>query len=338
MKRGLINVGIIGLGYWGPQLLRNFFSHKLVKVKFGCDLSRERLVQLKKIYPNITFVQNYFEILKDKTIDLVCVATPTETHFQIAKEVLKAKKNVLIEKPMASSSSECKKLINIAKKVKKTIFVDHTFIFSPSIQKIKTLLPQIGTPLYFDSERINLGLLRKDVNVIWDLAPHDFSILTYLFPNLSPLSLQVVASSHIHPSLEDLAHIMVKFKKNFIAHIHVSWISPLKIRKIIIGGSKRMIWYNDIEPIEKVKVYQKKVKIDLRKENVFHPRYISGDILIPKIENKEPLAIEVNHIVKSLLYKKKPLVGGEEGLKVVEFLEWCDKSLKEKREVKIKTQ
>ncbi|WP_456374729.1 Gfo/Idh/MocA family protein [Methanocaldococcus sp.] len=330
----MVNVAVIGLGYWGPNLVRNFESLENARVVYACDLIDKNLAKIKRNYPNIILTKNYKEILKNKEIDLVCIATPPNTHYKIAKDCLESGKNVLIEKPMTTSVEEGLKLIDIANDYDLKIFVDHTFVFSPPVMKIKEIINYLGKPLYFDSERINLGLLQKDVNVIWDLAPHDFSILSYLF-DLKPISLIAIGSKLKHPYLEDLAHIMIKYENNFIAHIHVSWLSPIKVRKIIIGGEKKMILYDDTNFFEKIKLYDKGVDIDLSKEDVFFPTYRSGDIYVPKIENKEPLKIEAEHIVDCLLHNKKPLVDGYAGLNVVKLLEACDKSLKEGKEVEL---
>jgi len=332
MNNNKVKVAVIGLGYWGPNLVRNFESLETARVVYVCDLIDENLTKIKRDYPNIATTKDYKEILKDNEINLVCIATPPSTHYKIAKDCLTVRKNVLIEKPMTTTVEDGLKLIDIATNYDLKIFVDHTFVFSPPVIKMKKVINDLGKTLYFDSERINLGLLQKDVNVIWDLAPHDFSILTYLF-DLEPISLNAVGSKLKHPYFEDLAHIMIRYDNDFIAHIHVSWLSPIKVRKIIIGGDKKMILYDDTNFFEKVKIYDKRVDIDLSKEDVFFPTYRSGDIYVPKIENKEPLKIEAEHIVECLLHNKKPMVDGYSGLKVVKLLEACNKSIKEKKEV-----
>lgn len=338
MKNHKINVGIIGVGYWGDNLFRVFNSTGRSSVKYVADLSKENLDKVRKSNPSVEITHNYSEILKDKQINLVCIATPPETHFEIAKKCIEAKKNILVEKPMSKTVKEAEKLINLARKNKVQIFVDHTFVFSAPVRKIKKSIEEnkIGKLLYFDSERVNLGLLQKDINVIWDLAPHDFSIFNYLFPHLRPISVQVFASRHKHPSLEDIAHIMVRYEDNFIMHVHVSWLSPVKIRKIIISGDRGMIWYDDIHPFEKIKIYDKGVHVNFDKETAFFPIYREGDIITPKLDNYEPLSLEANHIIDCLLGKDKPLVDGYEGLKVVRLLEACDKALFKRKEVKWK--
>jgi predicted dehydrogenase len=331
----MINVGVIGLGYWGPNLVRNFYTNINSSVNYCCDLLDENIEKTKEKFPTASFTKDHFDILGDNEIDLICIATPPETHFRLARDALEHGKHVLVEKPMTTTVKEGKKLIEIANKAEKLLMVDHTFVFSPPVIKIKGLIGNIGDPLYFDSERVNLGLLQKDVNVIWDLAPHDFSILTYLFPGLVPKSLQVTASRQVHPKYEDIAHILIEYENGFSAHIHVSWLSPVKIRKTIIGGNKKMIWYDDVDPFEKVKLYDSGIDMEVLDESPFFPSYRKGDILIPKLENKEPLSNEVENVVGSILGKVKPIVDGNEGLKVVKLLEACDRSLKNKKRIKI---
>ena len=195
---------------------------------------------------------------------------------------------------------------------------------------------ELGKPLYFDSERINLGLLQKDVNVIWDLSPHDFSIFNYLFPEFEPASLQVFASKHGHPYLEDIAHIMLRCQNGFIVHIKVSWLSPVKIRKIIIGGDKKMVWYDDIHPVEKVKIYDKGVHVNWDMQDAFFPVYRDGNIVTPKLDNYEALSVEANHVVDCLLEGDKPLVDGYQGLRVVRLLEACDQAILKRKEILLK--
>jgi|Deesub1362A_J573_1020465.scaffolds.fasta_scaffold00073_58 predicted dehydrogenase len=333
-----VKVGIIGLGYWGPNLLRNFQANSRSVVKYSCDILEENIQKVKDSYPFVTFTKDYLDILKDKEVDLVCIATPPETHFQLAKNALRYGKHVLIEKPMTTNTREGKKLIELAEKAGKLLLVDHTFVFSPPVRKLKELIDggELGEVLYFDSERVNLGLLQKNINVIWDLAPHDFSMLIYLFPNLKPVSLVAVGSKHVHARHEDMAHIMLRYENDFVAHIHVSWLSPVKIRKTVISGNKKMVWYDDAHTSEKIKIYDKGIDVDLSKESPFFPTYRSGDILIPKLENREPLSIEVEHVVNCVMGIEEPLMDGYAGLKIVRLLEACDKSLRAKKEVLLK--
>ncbi|MBL7197103.1 MAG: Gfo/Idh/MocA family oxidoreductase [Candidatus Omnitrophica bacterium] len=338
MKEQKILVGVIGAGYWGRNLVRNFYSTGRSTVKYVCDLSKKNINKIKNLHPAINITEKYFDILKDDTVDLVCIATPPETHFEIAKRCIETGKSILVEKPMCKTVKEAEILITLAEKRGVQVFVDHTFNFSAPVRKIKKYIEEnkIGKLLYFDSERINLGLLQNNVNVIWDLAPHDFSIFTYLFPHLKPLSVRTFASRHRHPYLEDIAHIMVRCEKNFIMHVHVSWLSPVKIRKIIIAGEKGMVWYDDIHPFEKIRIYDKGVHINRDRESSFFPIYREGDIITPRLENYEALALEAGHIIDCLLGKDKPLVDGYEGLRVVKLLEACNTALLKEKEIFLK--
>ncbi|OGZ32149.1 MAG: hypothetical protein A2V69_00025 [Candidatus Portnoybacteria bacterium RBG_13_40_8] len=333
----MITVAIVGLGYWGPNLLRVFSSNKECFVKYGCDLLDKNIDKIKNKYPSVIFTKDYESILNDKSVDLVCIATPPETHFKIAEDALQKRKHILIEKPMTVSVETGEQLINLAKEKNRLIMVDHTFVFSPPVIKMKELIEnnELGKPLYFDSERINLGLLQEKINVIWDLAPHDFSILTYLFPNFKPNSLTAVGSKQIHSNQEDMAHVTIKYNNQFVAHAHVSWLSPVKMRKMIISGDNKMILYDDMSLNEKIRVYTRGIDIDFSKETPFNPIYRSGDILIPKISDVEPLGLEVEHVVNCIKGKEKPKVDGKAGLAVVKLLRACDESMKSNKEVKV---
>ncbi|RLI53369.1 MAG: gfo/Idh/MocA family oxidoreductase [Candidatus Thorarchaeota archaeon] len=324
----MLKIGIIGLGYWGPNLLRNFCANDKCSVVIACDLLDKNLRKINKNYHNIKLTKDYREILKEG-VELVCIATSPSTHFEIAKYFLKNGINVLIEKPMTTKVGDALALLELSYQKNLKIFIDHPFVFSPPVRKIKELMKngRLGKVWYVDSERVNLGLLQNDVTVIWDLAPHDFSIFNYLFECL-PVSVQVVASRHKHPYCEDLAHIVLKYDNKFIAHIDVSWLSPVKIRKMIIGGEKGMILYNDIDQVEPVKFYEKRIEIDVSKVSPFHPVYLTGDIWCPKVDKYEPLAKMVENVVNTLYGSEQPVVDGYEGLKVVKLLEACDKSVR----------
>lgn len=326
-KNKPIKVAIIGLGYWGPNLLRNFYHHPEVQVEAICDLNHSRIASLKTKYKNISISStNYKEILK-KDIDLIAISTPPETHYKIAKEALLADKNILVEKPFTRTSKEAEELIEIAERKKLKIFVDHTFVFHPVVRKIKKIIQsgELGEIYYFDSERINLGLLQTGVNVIWDLAVHDFSIISFLFPEIDFVEIKSISSKHIHPYYDDIAHVILKNHSGFIAHIHVSWISPVKIRKTIIGGNKKMLWWNDIDPVEKLKIYESRIEVDSSLDDPFFPKYTKGNITTISIENYEPLYKEIDSIVFTLQNNSTPEVDGYEGLKIVKILERCKK-------------
>jgi len=330
-----INIGVVGLGYWGPNLLRNFLNTPGCRVKYGCDLRQEALNKLKLQHPTVKFTNRYGDILNGKDVDAVVIATPVSTHFELAKSALLANKHVLLEKPMASSAKECEELIEIAGKRNLILMMDYTFLYTGAIRKIKEIIDskELGKIIYFDSERINLGLIQDDINVIWDLAPHDISIMNYIFEEIKPISIFAIGTNHINKNFEEMAHITIKFDSGAVGHIHVSWLSPVKIRKILIGGTKKMILYDDVEPSEKVKVYDKEIFLDLAQETPQKPIYRSGDVHTPKLEEMEALKLEVEHFIRCVNKEEVPLVDGRAGLGVVKILEACDKSLKEKKEI-----
>jgi len=326
----MLKVGVIGLGYWGPNLVRNFYQHPEVSVVGICDLDSYKVLEVSKKFKDIEIqTTDYRELLK-ANLDLIAIATPPETHYELAKKALNYEKHILVEKPFTRTSKEAEELIELAEKKNLKIFVDHTFVFHPVVRKIKGIIEsgELGEIYYFDSERINLGLLQTGVNVIWDLAIHDLSILLYLFPDLTIKKVRTFASKHIHPYHEDIAHIIIESDSGFIVHIHVSWLSPVKIRKTIIGGSKKMLWWDDIHPFEKLKIYNSQIKVNGKREDPFKPMYIRGDIITVAIENYEPLQREVENIVETLKNNGKAEVSGYDGLKIIKLLEKCDEALK----------
>lgn len=331
-----INVAVIGLGYWGPNLVRNFSKIPGVQVIYGCDLIEKNLQNTAVSFPFIKPTNDYRNVLQDPRIDLIAIATPVSTHYALAKDALLAGKHVLIEKPMTRTSEEGKDLIKIATKSSRMIFVDHTFVYSAAVQKIKEILSKnrLGDVYYYDSTRINLGLLQSDINVIWDLAPHDFSILRYLF-DATPVTLRAFGSSHVQKKHIEMAHIMITYKNLITAHIHLSWLSPVKIRTVLIGGSKKMIVYNDIEPSEKIRVYDKGILVPPSTITPFAPAYRSGSVLIPHLEQEEALYTELMHVIDCLRFHKRPLTDGQNGLTVVKLLEASDRSIRENAEVAV---
>ena len=334
-----ITIGVIGYGYWGPNIVRNFFSLDNCKVKSVAEERAERLLVLAKSFPSISGINNADAIINDSTIDAVVIATPVFTHFELAKKALENGKHVLIEKPMTSTVAESEELISLAEQKGLTLMVDHTFLYTGAVQKMKGLIDSgaVGIPRYFDSSRINLGLFQSDINVLWDLATHDISILIYLIKEV-PESVNATGISHTHNDVENIAYMTVNYNSDFIAHINSSWTSPVKVRQTLIGGDKKMILYNDIEPSEKVRVYdtgynhttdedKKKILVDYR----------IGDIYIPKLSSEEALTGVANDFIQSILQKKKPLSNAQLGLEVVKILEASQQSIKNKgREVKIK--
>jgi predicted dehydrogenase len=334
-----INIGIIGYGYWGPNLVRNFFAAADCNVKAVADGRPDRLALLAKVFPSVKGVNDADDIIRDTTIDAVVIATSVFSHFGLAKKALANGKHVLIEKPMTSSAGEAAELIELAAKKGLTLMVDHTFLYTGAVQKMKELIESkiIGTPCYFDSSRINLGLFQPDVNVLWDLAPHDISILIYLIKK-EPFSVNATGVSHTRNNIENIAYMTVNYDAEFIAHFNCSWTSPVKVRQTLIGGDKKMIVYNDLEPSEKIRIYDTgynhKTEEDKTKIMV---DYRTGDVYIPKLSGQEALAGVANDFIQSILSKMEPLANACLGMKVVQMLEASQESIKNNgREVKIK--
>ncbi|MFH1671318.1 MAG: Gfo/Idh/MocA family oxidoreductase [Candidatus Portnoybacteria bacterium] len=327
----MIKIGVIGCGYWGPNLVRNFNQLEGVLVDYICDMDESKLAKIKKTYPNAKTSRDYLDVIKDPEINAICIATPLETHYQLAKEGLLNNKNVLIEKPFTKNSPQAQELIEIARKNNLVLMVDHTFVYTGAVRKIKELIDkgELGKLYYFDSERINLGLIRSDANVIWDLATHDISIIDYLLKQ-KPINVSVIGSSHISNSKEEMAHIILRHEDGIMSHIHVSWLSPVKIRKILVAGSKKMVLYNDIEQAEKIRIYDKGIDIKTAEVTPFTPLYREGDIIIPKIDQTEALKKVAEEFVACIKGKKKPLTDGSAGLRVVKILEAIQKSLESK--------
>ncbi len=327
---GKLRVGVIGYGYWGPNLVRNFYAHEGSTVTVVCDLSEKNLKNVQEIYPAIDTTKNADELFSGD-VDAVAIATPVGTHFELARRALEAGKHVLIEKPMTQTAEQGEELIALAKRNDRTLMVDHTFVYTGAIRKMRELIDsgELGELFYFDSTRINLGLLQEDVNVIWDLAPHDLSILTYLIDE-KPTAVQAVGYNHIGSSHEELGSINIRYQSGFHAHLRVSWLSPVKMRTALLGGSKKMVVYNDVEPSEKIRVYDKGVAVDLSGQEVtaFTPIYRASDVLIPELDRTEALTVETGHFIDCIENGTRPLTGGEEGLQVVRMLEATGESLK----------
>jgi predicted dehydrogenase len=333
-----LNIGVIGYGYWGPNIVRNFFGAADCTVRKVADARPERLKMLYKIFPSIGGVSDADDIIKDREIDAVVIATPVFTHFALAKKALENGKHVLIEKPMTSSVAEADELIELAAQKGLTLMADHTFLYTGAVQKMKELIETkaIGEPSYFDSTRINLGLFQPDVNVLWDLAPHDISILTYLITEL-PESINATGISHTRNQIENIAYLTVNYQSDFIAHFNCSWTSPVKVRQTLIGGDKKMILYNDLEPSEKVRVYDTGYNLKSEEDkNRIMVDYRTGDVYIPKLSGREALAGVAEDFIQSVIQKKEPLANAVLGRKVVKILEASQASIKNQgKEIKI---
>jgi predicted dehydrogenase len=328
----MIHVGIIGYGYWGPNLVRNFFGQRNCTIKAVADSRPKRLELVTKSYPSINTVLNADEIINDPEIDAVIIATPVFTHFDLAKKALLNGKHVLLEKPMASSVKECEILVELAQQKGLVLMVDHTFLYTGAVEKIKEVIDsgQLGNVKYIDSTRINLGLFQPDINVLWDLAPHDLSILRYVYDE-KPYSINATGISHTGNGIENIAFITINYASGFIAHINCSWSSPVKVRTMLIGGDEKMIIYNDVEPTEKIKIYDTAYlhTSDEEKKQILVD-YRVGDIYVPKISNNEALAAIANDFITSIEENKVPRSSSTIGMDIVKILEASDKSIKNK--------
>lgn len=327
-----MNIGIIGYGYWGPNLVRNFSLVQNCKVSMVSDFRTERLNIVSKSYPTINVTTNPDDILLSREIDAVVIATPVFTHFELAKKALMNGKHVLLEKPMTASVLEAEELIALANSKDLLLMVDHTFLYTAAVQKMKVLIENnnIGTIKYFDSTRINLGLFQPDVNVLWDLAPHDISILLHLIKE-TPFSVNATGISHTHNGIENVAYLTVNFKTDFIAHFSCSWSSPVKLRTMLIGGDKKMLLFDDLQPSEKVRVYDTgySYKTDEEKNRLLVD-YRTGDVFIPKIESKEALLGMACDFVNCIINKTQPESNATLGLNVIKILEAAQQSIKNK--------
>jgi predicted dehydrogenase len=326
----MVNVAIIGYGYWGPNLVRNFLSSDSSRVTMVADARLERLDLVTRSYPSIKTTQQPADVFKSSEVDAVVIATPVFSHFDLAQQALKAGKHVLIEKPMTSSVKEADDLIKLAKEKKKALMVDHTFLYTSSVKKMKELMEQdvIGKVNYFDSVRINLGLFQPDINVLWDLAPHDLSILCYLIHE-EPYSVNATGVSHTNNGIENVAYMTVNYKSGIIAHFTCSWSSPVKIRMMLVGGDKKMIVFNDIEPSEKIKIYDTgySVRTDLEKQRILVD-YRVGDVHIPKVEMQEALQGVARDFISAIVNDTTPVSDHKMGREVVKLLEAAQLSIK----------
>lgn len=325
-----MKVAVVGAGYWGPNLIRNFQMLDEVESVVACDLDEGRLAKMRKLFYGIETSTDYDEVIGRTDIDVVVIATPVSTHHEIAKKALLAGKHCFIEKPMTASVAEAEELIEIAGAKGLKLFVDHTFIYTGAVRKMKEIITsgRLGEIYYFDSVRINLGLFQHDVNVIWDLAPHDLSIMDYLLGQKAR-SVSAIGSCHVGNGLEDIAYLTLEFENNLIAHFHVNWLAPMKIRKTLIGGTRSMIVYDDTEASEKVKIYDKGIDVTTR-EGVYDTlvQYRTGDMLSPKLDQEEALAVGTRHFIDCILNDTKPLTDGDAGLNVVRILEASAISIK----------
>ena len=327
----MISIGVIGYGYWGPNLVRNFAETPGARVAAVADLDKAKLQLVERRFPLVKTTTNFHDLLTDSTIDAIAIATPVGTHFEFGMAALRAGKHLWLEKPMAETSFQARKLNDEAVRRKRVLFVDHTFIYTGAVRKMGEVIRngELGRTYYYDSIRVNLGLFQRDVNVISDLAVHDFSILDYLFGE-HPVAVSAGGINHFPGTPENLAHITLFYDSGMIAHANVSWLAPVKVRQILIGGSKKMIIYDDLDPSEKVKVYDKGVSFTDDPEKIRELRvgYRTGDMWAPKLATNEALQLASEHFVDCIEHSKVPETDGRLGLRVVELIEAATSSMR----------
>lgn len=330
----LIRVGVIGYGYWGPNVVRNLHGLENCQIVAISDKNPAALRRASQVYPGVELTTDCSDLLTSAQIDAIAVVTPVWTHFELAKSALQNGKHVFVEKPFTSTPQQAEELIELAYRNRLKIMVDHTFLFTGSVRKIRELLNDgtLGNLYYYDSTRVNLGLFQHDVNVVWDLAPHDFSIMNHLIPE-KPEAVVATGGNHVNGQA-DVAFVTVYFPCNVIAHLTVSWLSPVKVRTTLIGGEKKMLVWNDLEADEKIKVYDKGVQMT-SEQGVYAllVSYRSGDMWAPKLEQVEALKVELEYFIDCILNDRTPLNDGLAGLRVVKMLEAADRSLKERGKI-----
>jgi predicted dehydrogenase len=327
----MIGLGVIGYGYWGPNLVRNLAEvpgARLVKV---ADLRPERLALVRQRYPAVETTSDSGELVADPRVDAVAIATPVSTHFEFGMQALRAGKHVLIEKPLAATSEQALRLIEEADRRKRILMVDHTFVYTGAVDRIQKLITggTLGEINYYDSVRVNLGLFQHDVNVVWDLAVHDLAILDYVL-KVRPCAVTATGMSHVAGQPENIAYLTLFFETNMIAHVNVNWLAPVKIRRTLIGGSRRMVVYDDLEPSEKIKVYDKGITVASDGESLYKllVGYRTGDMWAPQLDMTEALRTQALHFVHCIQHGEPPITDGEAGLRVVRILEAATQALR----------
>ena len=326
----MITVGVIGYGYWGPNLVRNFAEVPGGQVVFVTDIRAERLSQVRGRYPAVRVSTDYRDLINDPAVDAVAIATPVSSHFDLAIAALRAGKHVLVEKPMTSTADQSMALIDEADKRGLVLMVDHTFVYTSAVKKIRELTQggDLGEIYYYDSVRINLGLFQHDVNVLWDLAVHDLSIMDYVLAR-TPVSVSATGLAHVAGQPENIAYMTMFFDGRLIAHVHVNWLAPVKVRRTLLGGSRRMIVFDDLEASEKIKVYDRGISVNPSPENVYQMLvgYRAGDMWAPQLPLAEALQTEAKHFIECIDQRKTPTTDGHAGLRVVRMLEAATQSM-----------
>lgn len=327
-----VSVGVIGCGYWGPNLVRNFSEAPGTKVKTVSDFRMDLLTKMQARYPAIQITTDCQDIFNDPEIDAVAIATPVSTHFDLALAALKAGKHVMVEKPMTATTEQSLRLIDEAARRNLVLMVDHTFVYTGAVSKMQELVADgsLGDVYYYDSVRVNLGLFQHDVNVLWDLAVHDLSIMDYVLP-AKPYAVSATGISHVPGGPENIAYMTLFFENNLIAHLHVNWLAPVKVRRTLIGGSQKMIVFDDLDPSEKVKVYDKGITLSDSAENAYQMMigYRAGDMWAPRLEITEALRTEALHFAQCIRQGERPITDGHAGLRVVRILEAATQSMKQ---------
>ncbi len=329
--KAVINIGVVGYGYWGPNLVRNFYESPDSRVATVCETDPVRLSKVKDRYPTVEVTADFKKLVQDPGIDAVVIATPVSSHYPLAVEALRGGKHVLVEKPLSETSEQAQTLIEEASKRNLILMVDHTFVYTGAVKKIRDLVINdgLGEIYYFDSVRVNLGLFQHDVNVIWDLAVHDLSIMDYVLP-VRPQAVSAAGASHISGEPENVAYLTLFFDHALLAHIHVNWLAPVKVKRTLIGGSKKMILYDDVEPSEKIKVYDKGVEVNNGPESIYKMlvSYRTGDMWAPKFDTTEALKIVAKQFLDGIDKRQRPVTGGEAGLRVIRIMEAATRSMK----------
>lgn len=330
----MIRIGVIGYGYWGPNVVRNFYeAAEYTQVVGVSDVRPNRLEIVRRRYPGVSVTPDHRELIEDPRVDAVALATPVRTHFDLAMLALRAGKHVWVEKPITEKVEQARQLIAEAARRKLCLHVDHTFVYTGAVRKMHEIVRSdgLGQIYYYDSVRVNLGLFQHDVNVIWDLAVHDLSILDYVLPH-RPVALSATGVAHVPGKPEDVAFLTLFFDGDMIAHIHSNWLSPVKIRKTLVGGSKKMLVYDELEPSEKIKVYDSGIILDRTSDSFYDVLvgYRTGDMWAPRVDTTEALRTEVIHFAESILSGRPTLTDGEAGLRVVEILETATQSMRER--------
>ncbi len=325
-----IGVGVIGCGYWGPNLVRNFHDLEGCEVVLICDRHPGRAESLSRHYPGMRTCTAFSQLISDPEVDAVAIATPVSSHYSLARESLEAGKHVLVEKPLASNSEQARELVDLSLERDRVLMVGHTYVYHGAVRKIQELVQsgELGELLYLDSTRTNWGILQDDINVVWDLAPHDISIMDFLLAK-TPLSVSATGASHTGRGLEDVAFLTLHYPDNLIGHVNINWLSPVKVRTLLLGGSRKMIVYDDNEPSEKVRVYDRGILPSNGDQSRHNDvlRYRTGDVFIPKLDLTEALQTEVCDFRDSILEGRQPLADGESGLRIVRLVELACESL-----------